>query len=75
MNGNYYKHVRCLPSIFFLKFLAYILQLRRENKLTKSSIMVTSGANQVMHMLSSFHTALSSYSGFPLCILPCLARL
>ena len=37
----------CLHVAYVFWCLLYLLQLRRENKLTKSSVMVTAGANQV----------------------------
>ena len=37
----------CLRVAYVFWCLLYLLQLRRENKLTKSSVMVTAGANQV----------------------------
>jgi hypothetical protein len=53
-------------QIYFLMF-TYFMQLRKENKLTKSSVMVTAGANQVRLM---FHLDWPRMF-FVLPILPC----
>ena len=49
-------------SISFADILGIVLQLQRENKLTKSSVMVTAGANQVHHFSPGL---LQLFSGVP----------